>query len=137
MSESTRPGVAEEPEPSARRLAARTSELAPLYRSAILTLTWGFRIGAALLAIGLVLAAAKGESLQTEADTFTDVVPAIFDGKAGGIVDLAILCLMATPVATVLTVAIGFFRIGDRRFGALSLVVLGVLAVSISLSLFR
>jgi len=61
----------------------------------------------------------------------------VLDGKASGIVDLAILCLMATPVATVFVVALGFFRIGDRRYGLLSLIVLGVLAISISLSLFR
>jgi uncharacterized membrane protein len=115
----------------------RTRDLAPIYRAAITVLTWGFRLGAALLAVGLVVAAIKGESLEKKAERFHDVLPAVFDGKASGIVSLAIICLMATPVATVLTVAIGFFRIGDRRYGALSLLVLCVLGISISLSLFR
>jgi uncharacterized membrane protein len=117
--------------------AEQVAELAPIYRSVIATLTWGFRIGAALLVVGLVVAAIKGESLNRKADSLADVLPAVFDGKASGIVDLAILWMVATPVAGVVTTALGFFRIGDRRYGALSLVVLSVLAVSISLSLFR
>jgi uncharacterized membrane protein len=112
-------------------------DLAPVYRSAIVVLTWGFRLGAALLALGLAEAAIKGESLERTAEDFPDVLPAVLDGKANGIVSLAILCLMATPVATVLVVAVGFLRVGDRRYGAFSLVVLCVLAISISLSLFR
>jgi uncharacterized membrane protein len=112
-------------------------ELAPIYRSTILVLTWGFRIGAALLVIGLIEAAIKDQSLGHRADDIADVPAAIWRGEAGGLIDLAILWMMATPVATVLVVAIGFARIGDRRFAALSFAVLGVLAVSISLSLFR
>ncbi|HEY7032864.1 MAG TPA: DUF1634 domain-containing protein [Thermomicrobiales bacterium] len=117
--------------------AERVAELAPIYRSVITVLTWGFRLGAALLIVGLVVAAIKGEPLNRKAERFADVLPAVFDGKASGIVDLAILCLVATPVASVVATALGFFRIGDRRYGTLSLVVLCVLAVSISLSLFR
>ncbi|MEA2597240.1 MAG: hypothetical protein QOF01_3709 [Thermomicrobiales bacterium] len=115
----------------------RARDLSPVYRSAITALSWGFRLGATLLTIGLLVAAIKGEALERRAKAFPDILPAVLDGKANGIVDLAILCLMATPVATVLTVALGFFRIGDRRYGVLSLFVLGVLAISISLSLFR
>jgi uncharacterized membrane protein len=116
---------------------AHNAELTGIYRSAILVLTWGFRIGAAVLAVGLALALAKQEALSHEADPFRDVIPAIFDGKAVGIIDLAILCLMATPLATVLIVAVGFFRAGDRRYGAITLLVLGVLCVSVTLSLMR
>ncbi len=115
----------------------RVRGLFPIYRSAITVLSWGFRLGAALLAVGLIVAAIKGEALERKAEAFPDIIPAVLDGKASGIVDLAILCLMATPVATVFVVALGFFRIGDRRYGLLSLIVLGVLAISISLSLFR
>jgi uncharacterized membrane protein len=117
-------------------LARNTAELAPLRGAAITILTWGFRTGGALLAVGLLLAAIKQESLSHQAGSFTDVIPAILDGRAGGVVDLAILWIMATPVATVIVIATGFFRLGDRRYGALSLAVLAVLCVSISLSLF-
>jgi uncharacterized membrane protein len=117
--------------------AERARELSPIYRSAITVLTWGFRLGASVLTVGLVVAAIKGEPLKRKAESFPDILPAVFDGKASGIVDLAILCMVATPVAAVVAVAIGFFRIGDRRYGALSIGVLCDLAVSISLSVFR
>jgi uncharacterized membrane protein len=111
--------------------------LAPVYLSAIRVLNGGFRVGAALLIIGLVVAAAKRESLNHEVESFGQVFPAVFDGKASGIIDLAILTLMITPLITVVVVATGFMRAGDRRYGLLSFVVLGVLGVSVTLSLLR
>jgi uncharacterized membrane protein len=126
------------PEPSASSdLGERVNQLAPIYRSAIVILTWGFRIGATLLGIGLAVAAIKSESIETTAESYSNVIPAIFDGDANGIISLAILCLVGTPVVTTLAVAVGFYRLGDRRFAGFSLIVLCILAVSISISLFR
>lgn len=119
---------------------ARTSDprsIAPIYRNAITVLTYGFRTGAALLVVGLVVALLKREELNHEVDPFGEVIPAILDGKAAGIVDLAILAMMATPLLTVLVVARGFFAAGDRRYGVCSLLVLGILGVSVVLSLLR
>ena len=124
------------PAPTAR-VAARTEELGPLYQAAISTLTWGFRTGAALLAIGILLALARRESLNRVADPFAEVLPAVLDGEASGVVDLAIIWLMITPVLAVVVVALGFFRLGDRRYGALALLVLAVLGVTITLALGR
>ena len=112
-------------------------ELTPIYRSAVTIRSLGFRLGAVLLAIGLLVAIVKQESLERTAEAYPDILPSVFDGDANGIISLAIVTLVATPVVTVLTVAIGFLRVGDRRFGVLSLFVLGVLGISISLSLFR
>jgi len=111
--------------------------LAPLSTAAIAVLTWGFRTGGALLVAGLALAAVRGESLNRATAPFADVFPAVRDGSAAGIVDLAILWLMVTPVATVVVVAGGFVRIGDRRYAVLSFLVLAVLGVSIALALRR
>src|SRR4051812_30830944 len=83
-------------------------ELLPIYRSAITVLTWGFRIGATILGIGLIVAIIRDESIRRTAEAFPDILPSVFDGEASGIISLAIVCLVATPVATVLTVAIGF-----------------------------
>lgn len=118
-------------------IQSRGRELLPIYRAAITVLTWGFRIGAAILGVGLFVAIIRQESLRRNAESYPDILPSVFDGEASGIISLAIIVLVATPVVTVLRVGIGFFRIGDRRFGLLSLIVLGVLGVSISLSLFR
>jgi uncharacterized membrane protein len=111
--------------------------LAPVYRAAITVMTWGFRAGAALLVVGLVTAAAKREPIGHEVDPFSEILPSILDGKAAGIIDLAILALMVTPIVTVVTVAVGFRRAGDRRYSLLSFVVLGILGVSVLLSLIR
>lgn len=113
------------------------TELAPVYAAAIRALRIGFRVGAALLLAGLVWAAIRGESLGREVDPIDKVLPTLFDGHASGLIDLAILCIMATPVAAVIVVARGFYRIGDRSYALLSLIVLAILGVSIGLSLFE
>lgn len=115
----------------------RTAELAPLYAGTTAILTWGFRLGAALLAAGLLLALVRQEPLRREAEPFGEIIPAVLDGRAAGIVDVAILWLVATPAAAVLVIAVGFARLGDRRYAALSALVLGVLGVSIALALTR
>jgi hypothetical protein len=118
-------------------LMARTAALAPLYDAAYGLFFWGFRIGAILLALGVVVALIKGEPLSHEADSFGTVLATLRRGEASGIIDLAILWFMATPVVTVLVVAVQFWRLGDRRYALLSLVVLAILGVSIGLSLSR
>lgn len=111
--------------------------LAPVFRIAATVMTWGFRTGAALLVVGLALAAAKRDPLGHEVDPFLDIIPAILDGNPAGIIDLAIVVLMATPLLTVIVVAIAFQRIGDRRYAVVSYLVLAVLAISVLLSLLR
>lgn len=115
----------------------RLTALAPVYTIAVFTLTWGFRLGALLLALGLTLAAIQSESLNRVATPFGDILPSIRDGQASGLVDAAILTLIVTPVVTTLAVAIGFARVGDRLYAFLSLIVLTILGVSIALALFR
>lgn len=118
-------------------LMARTERLTPLYDEAQRLFFWGFRIGAAILALGIVVALIKGESIGHEADRFGDVLGAVRNGYASGIIDLAILWFMATPVVTVLVVALSFWRLGDRRYALLSLLVLAILGASIALALIR
>ena len=118
-------------------LAARTEQLAPLYDAAVKTLFWGFRLGAALLALGIVVALVKREPLGREADPIPDVIAMVRAGHASGIIDLAILWFMLTPVATVIVVAASFWRLGDRRYALLSLIVLAILGASVALALNR
>ena len=118
-------------------LAARTERLAPLYDAAIRTFVWGFRLGAALLALGVVAALVKGEPLGREADPISGVLAEVRAGNAAGIIDLAILWFMLTPVAATIVVAFSFWRLGDRRYAVLSLAVLVILGVSIALALNR
>jgi uncharacterized membrane protein len=118
-------------------LAARTDRLEPLYDAAVKTLFWGFRLGAALLALGIVAALVKREPLGHEADPLADVIAMVRAGYASGIIDLAILWFMLTPVATVVVVAASFWRLGDRRYALLSLIVLAILGASVALALNR
>jgi hypothetical protein len=118
-------------------LVARTERLAPLYDAAIWTFTWGFRIGAVLLALGVMMALIKSEPLGREADPFGEVIGQVRAGNASGIIDLAILWFMLTPMATVIVVVVKFWQLGDRRYALLSLIVLTILAVSIALALNR
>ena len=118
-------------------LAARTQRLTPLYDAAVRTFVWGFRIGAALLGLGLVLAVVKGQPLGREADPIPRVLAEVLAGNAAGIIDLAILWFMLTPVAATIVTAASFWRMGDRRYATLSLVVLVILGASIALALNR
>ncbi|MGH2531844.1 MAG: DUF1634 domain-containing protein [Thermomicrobiales bacterium] len=124
-----------QPEPEVH--AVPRDDLAPLYAAAVRTLQIGFRFGAALLFVGLVWTAIAGQSLGREVDAFDEIISALRDGHASGLIDLAILCFMATPVATVVVVTRGFYKIGDRSYTLLSSVVLAILAASIALSLFE
>ena len=123
--------------PGTAELATRTERLEPLYDAAVKTLFWGFRLGAALLAVGIVSALVKREPLGHEADPLANVVATVRAGYASGIIDLAILWFMLTPVATVIVVAASFWRLGDRRYALLSLIVLAILGASVALALNR
>lgn len=94
-----------------------------------------FRAGAGLLLLGIVLAIVRREPLGARVDPLSEVVPALLAGHASGVIDLAILWLMAAPVAATLVVLAGFLRIADRRYAAVTALVLLVLAASISRAL--
>ncbi len=111
------------------------SNLDPIYRSAGLVLTWGFRIAATLLAAGLLLAAIQDDDLSEKAEPIPDIVANLFDGESSALVDLAIVAMVLTPVAAVIAIALGFSRIADRRYTMVSFFVLAVLGVSIAVSM--
>lgn len=93
-------------------------------------LTWGFRISAALLLIGLVVSALQREALHTSLEGFAAIIDEIADGNGAGIVALGILVMIATPIASTLTVVIACFRIGDQRYARITGAVLAILIVS-------
>lgn len=115
----------------------QTRELTPVYEVARTTLTWGFRIGAAFLTVGIVVALIRQEPLRSEAQPLPEIIPALLDGRASALVELAIVTIIGTPVVAALVIAAGFFRIGDRLYALLSLLVLAILGTSISLALLR
>lgn len=116
-------------------LDARMQELLPIYQAARSVLAWGFRVAATLLIVGIAVALFRKEPLATRAEPLPEVVSGLLEGEARRIVDLAIVAMIATPVITTLVVAIGFLRLGDRLYAALSLVVLVILGTSIAVAL--
>ncbi len=92
-------------------------------------------MAAGLLTVGIGVALLRQEPLATRAEPLPEVISRLLDGEARGIVDLAIVAMIATPVMTTLAVAIGFLRLGDRLYAALSLVVLAILGTSIAVAL--
>lgn len=115
----------------------RNADLAPLARAVAVTLAWGFRVGAAVLAAGLAWAVVLGEPLDREVDPFREVIPAVLAGRPAGVVELAVVWLMAVPVLAVAVVLVGFVRLRDGRYATISLLVLLVLGVSIGLAVAR
>lgn len=116
-------------------LERRTARMAPLLDRVGAVLRGMFRAGAGLLLLGIVLAIVRREPLGARVDPLSEVVPALLAGHASGVIDLAILWLMAAPVAATLVVLAGFLRIADRRYAAVTALVLLVLAASISRAL--
>ena len=77
------------------------------------------------------------EALQsTQEETFTVLgsVKAFFMGIIGYLTSPTFI---ANAVATVIVVAATFWRLGDRRYALLSLIVLAILGTSVALALNR
>lgn len=97
-------------------------------------LTWGFRLSAALLLVGLILSVIQREELHTSLEDFSTVAGEIGDGNGAGIVALAILVMIATPIASTIAVVLSCVRIGDRRYARITGAVLVILVISALLS---
>lgn len=70
----------------------------------------------------------KGEpSLTTK---FVDIIEGVFAFKGRAIIQLGIILLIATPIARVLTSAIGFIAEKDYLYVAITLVVLAIIMFS-------
>lgn len=95
----------------------------------------GFRISVGIMAIGLVLAVVRQESLPATLEGPVDIVRGIGQGEPEAIIGLGIIAIILTPIASTIAIAIAFLREGDRRYAAISGLVLLILLTSIGLSL--
>lgn len=114
-------------------MAQASSQLA-LSRPTSRVLTWGFRVSAALLLLGLIVTAIQGESLDTTLDGVPSLLDRTFDGEGAGIVGLGIVVMIVTPIISTLSIVLSCVRIGDRRYALITLAVLGILFISAALS---
>lgn len=113
------------------------SSLDVVYKDVSRVLRIGFRIAAALLVTGLVIALIRQEALAREVDSFSKIPRALIELRARGFIDLAIIAIVLTPVAAVVTIWRGFRAQGEDRFASYTLGVLAVLTASIALALLR
>jgi uncharacterized membrane protein len=114
---------------------SRLDALESLYEGAIRSLRIGFLLATVLMVAGLVWSLAEQEALSENVVAIEDLPRSLRNGEPSALIDLAILAIMLTPVVTTLIVAVGFLRTGDRRYAALSLLVLAILLMSIGTSL--
>jgi uncharacterized membrane protein len=108
-----------------------------IYDHAIKVLRGGFILSAVLLAVGAIWSLIARQPLSTEVLPFRDLPGALADGDPSTVIDLSILCMMLTPVVTVLVIALNFSRLGERKFVSLTLGVLAILATSIAISVLK
>lgn len=116
-------------------LLHREAADAMLRNRTVRVLRAGFRITVALVAIGLVLAIVRQESLPHDLDSPAGMVRDVVSGNPGGFLGLGIAAMILTPLAATITVMITFLQIGDRRYALITLAVILVLLVSLSLSM--
>lgn len=113
---------------------ATVSTTDPVAETAVTTLTWGFRVAASLLLVGVVLSLARQDPLESRLPPLDTILDQVGDFRGAGFIGLAIFAIVVTPVATTLSIALAFYRLGNRRYGMLTMVVLAILAFSIAWS---
>jgi uncharacterized membrane protein len=111
--------------------------LETVYQRAILSLRIGFAVASITMLGGLLWSLAERQELDHQAQPIVNLPHALLGGNPSALIDCAILIIMLTPVVTVLLVAEAFLRTGERRYSLLSMVVLGILITSISISVLR
>lgn len=110
------------------------SAQADINRPASVVLTWGFRISAALLIVGLAVSAIQDEALHTSLEGASVIIDELADGNGASIVALAILVMIASPIVSATAIAVSLFQAGDRRYAKITAAVLAILLISATIS---
>ncbi len=108
-----------------------------VYVDAIRSLRYGFFVAAGLFIIGIVWSLIERQTLSSTVLPFREIPGELRDGNPAAVIDLSILALMIVPVITVITIAVNFFRLGERRYALFSTLVLIILFISITMSALR
>lgn len=111
-----------------------TIEQALLRNRAARVLQAGFRIAVAIMAVGLLLSAITREPLPATLGSPREIAQGIADGDPASLVAAGIIAVILTPFAATATIAWTFHSMGNRRYAAISTLVLLILFVSIGLS---
>lgn len=105
----------------------------PVERTVSRILIAGIALSVALMAIGIVLGALGGGGLPSDVVPLVDMPSLLLDLDAGAYVSLGLIVLIATPFVRVAGSLVAFALQGDRRYVAVTAVVLTVMCVSVLL----
>lgn len=105
----------------------------PVERTVSRILIAGIALSVALMAIGIVLGALGGGGLPSGVVPLADMPSLLLDLDAGAYVSLGLIVLIATPFVRVAGSLVAFALQGDRRYVAVTAVVLTVMCVSVLL----
>jgi len=94
-------------------------------------LVWGMILSVTVMVLGLLMYAASPTGHQEVPLSLPEIVSGIAQGNPIAVIDLGILLLIATPLTRVLTALAVFIADRDRRFVAVSLLVLAVIALAV------
>jgi hypothetical protein len=87
-----------------------------------------------LLLVGLALTPAQGRQMpEGPPPAFRDVIRNIQAGDGAAVTRLGLILLMATPVARVIVLMVGWLAEREYRFALVALAVLGLLSVGVLL----
>ena len=103
----------------------------PIERTIHRVLQLGIAVSVVLLAIGLVLDAARGEGLSTKVVPVADLPAALASLDPAAFLSLGLIVLIATPFVRVGGSIVTFARQHDRRYVVVTSVVLAVMLVSV------
>ncbi len=98
-------------------------------------LTWGFRISATLILVGIILALIDRQPLDSHLATPRALLDEVRSATSSSFLALGIIAMVLTHLVSSLTIAFTFFQQNDARYGRFTLMVLLILGLSISLSL--
>jgi uncharacterized membrane protein len=108
----------------------------PLDRSIARLITAGTYLSVALLAIGVVLMVVAGRSPLAGGPAFdpSRLAGDLMALRPEGFLWLGLVAAIATPSARVAASLLGYLRRGERTMAAVSLLILGVIALSVLLA---
>jgi len=103
----------------------------PVERVVHRVLGLGIVVSVVLLAAGLLLGVVRGQALQPRALHVGDLLSGLASLEAAAYISLGVIVLIATPFVRVAGALVAFAHQRDRRFVAVTALVLAVMCVSV------
>ena len=127
-------GDTDQPEPGAATDIAQPTD--DLERVVARLLIGGTYVSVAVLAVGTVMMVLAGVAPLTQTAPFDPgrVADDLLHLRVEGLLWLGLIAVVATPAARVATSLVGYVRRGERLMALVSLLILGVIALSVGLA---